>query len=74
MLGTTCGIRSRIRLTSRKFSPRWTLRAAYLAALTGEQAKGMKDLDDVRIAGEAFALCGAYLVAATDAVRSRKQT
>jgi hypothetical protein len=50
------------------------LRAAFLAALTPEQAEGMKELDDARIAGEAFQLCGAYLVAATDAVRSRKQT
>lgn len=50
------------------------LRAAFLAALTPEQAKGMKELDDVRIAGEAFALCGAYLVAATDAVQARRAT
>lgn len=50
------------------------LRAAFLAALTPEQAKGMKELDDVRIAGEAFSLCGAYLVAATDAVQARRAT
>ncbi len=32
----------------------------------------MKELDEVRIAGEAFALCGAYLVAAALAVRARR--
>jgi len=50
------------------------LRVAYIAALTPTQAKAAEKLDDVRIAGEAFQLCGAYLVAATDAVRSRKKT
>jgi hypothetical protein len=48
------------------------LRAAFLAALTPERAKEMKDLDDVRIAGEAFQLCDAYLVAAALAVQARQ--
>jgi hypothetical protein len=40
------------------------LRAAYLAALTPEQAKGVEKLDDARIAANACELCGAYLVVA----------
>jgi hypothetical protein len=40
------------------------LRADFLAALTSEQAEAMKELDDIRVPGEAFQLCGAYLVAA----------
>jgi hypothetical protein len=47
-----------------------TLRTDFLAALTSEQAEAMKELDNVRIAGEAFQLCGAYLVAAALAVRA----
>jgi hypothetical protein len=46
------------------------LRTAYLAALTPTQAKGVEKLDDVRIASGAFELCGAYVVAATDAVQT----
>jgi hypothetical protein len=48
------------------------MRAAYLAALTPTQAKAAEKLDDVRIAAAAFELCGAYLVAATEAARARE--
>ena len=48
------------------------LRVAYIAALTPTQAEAAEKLDDVRIAGEAFQLCGAYLVAAALAVRTRQ--
>jgi hypothetical protein len=50
------------------------LREAYLAALTEKQAEAAKKLDDVRIAAAAFELCGAYLVAATDAAPARKKS
>jgi hypothetical protein len=43
-------------------------RCAWKEVRTSEQAEAMKELDDVRIAGEAFQLCGAYLVAAALAV------
>jgi hypothetical protein len=47
------------------------VRAAYLAALTPEQEKHAKDLDDIRITAGAFELCGAYIVGATDARRNK---
>jgi hypothetical protein len=49
------------------------LRAAYLAALTPTQVKEAKKLDDVRTAHSACALCGAYLVVATDGTQARKK-
>ena len=49
------------------------LRAAYLAALTEKQRKGVEDLDDTRIAPGACELCGAYLVVATDAAKAGKK-
>jgi len=49
------------------------LRTAYLAALTPTQAEAAKKLDDAKIAAGAMQLCGAYLVVATDAVRSGKK-
>jgi hypothetical protein len=50
------------------------VRAAYLAALTPTQAKGVEKLDDARIAPNACELCGGYLVVATETVRARKKT
>jgi hypothetical protein len=43
------------------------LRTAYLAALTPAQVKEAEKLDNVRTAHSACALCGAYLVVATQA-------
>ena len=48
-------------------------RAAYLAALTPTQAKGVEQLDDTRIAASACELCGGYLVVASEAVQPRKK-
>jgi hypothetical protein len=45
------------------------VRAACLAALTPEQQKHAKDLDDIRITSGAFELYGAYIVGATEARR-----
>jgi hypothetical protein len=47
------------------------VRAAYVAALTPEQQKHAKDLDDVRTTSGAFELCGAYIVGATEARRNQ---
>ncbi len=49
------------------------LRGAYLAALTPMQAKGVEKLDDADMAADAFLLCGAYLVVATEAAQARKK-
>jgi hypothetical protein len=49
------------------------LRAAYLAALTPTQAKGLEKLDDTRIAASACEHCGAYLVVATEAAQAPKK-
>jgi hypothetical protein len=50
------------------------LRAAYLAALMPMQAKGVEKLDDADMAADAFLLCGAYLVVATEAAQARKKS
>jgi hypothetical protein len=49
------------------------LRSAYLAAVTPTQAEAAKKLDDAKIAAGAMDLCVAYLVVATDAVRTGKK-
>jgi hypothetical protein len=49
------------------------LRKAYHAALTPEQAKHAESLDDTKTAAGAFELCGAYIAAASDAAKQRKQ-
>lgn len=43
-----------------------TVRKHYLEALSLEQRKHSEPLDDVRIVGGAFELCGAYIVVAAD--------
>jgi hypothetical protein len=50
------------------------LRVAYITSLTSTQAEAAEKLDDVQIVGAALRYCGAYLVAATDAVRARQAT
>lgn len=49
------------------------LRAAYLESLSEAQRKGVRELDDTRIAAGACELCRAYLVVATDAVKAGKK-
>jgi hypothetical protein len=41
-------------------------RKAYLAALSPEQAKGLADLDDVRLVVSAYSFVGAFLVVSTE--------
>lgn len=50
-----------------------SLRKAYLAALTPEQAKASENLNDTQIVALAFGLCGGYLVVATNRVKEDKQ-
>jgi hypothetical protein len=48
------------------------LRVAYITSLTPTQAEAAEKLDDVQVVGAALQHCGAYLVAATNAVRARQ--
>jgi hypothetical protein len=76
VLNAVNGLRNRIAHTvdQAQIQPKMDeLRAAYLSALTPMQAKGVEALDDIRIAANAFELCGAYLVVATDAAQARKK-
>jgi hypothetical protein len=50
------------------------MRAAYLAALTDQQRPHSEKLDDLHIVAAAFELCGAYLVAANETIRSSKKS
>jgi hypothetical protein len=46
-------------------------RVKYLAALTPEQQKHARGLDNIRITAGAFELCGAHIVGATEARRNK---
>ncbi len=49
-------------------------RKAYLAALSPEQAKGVADLDDIRLTVLAYSFVGAFLVVSTDRfIEAKKQ-
>jgi hypothetical protein len=50
-----------------------TVKAAYLASVTPEQAKGLKDQSDEQIAESAWVTCCGFLGALTNEAKERQQ-